>query len=330
MAQTNKSSISLHIQGGLHNGASFRLKEGDILLLGQADDADIILQDLGVAAHQALLHCLGGVLSIRVLASGISLKKRPKQPGETLLLTESATVELLQFSLYFLFTKAAETDATLLNLPQEIIPYERTRYSWPTRLGMTLICFVLMLAAANFVHSGLKRVKPPGEKSNNFIADEEKARAEQGERLSKSVQEVLRLSGIKVEARYLGDGDVEIDGQFMEKQQIDQVLASRSIREVKGLKRVFVKGLPTKREGIGLEIQAIVNGSDPFVLSADGTHYYPGARLANGFQLKSIGKESAVFEKPDGTFTTWELSGGEEATENGKGIFVEDQSSTAR
>ena len=67
-------------------------------------------------------------------------------------------------------------------------------------------------------------------------------------------------------------GIFEIDSQFMEKQQIDQVLASRSIREVKGLKRVFVKGLPTKKGGIGLEIQAIVNGSDPFVLSADGTH----------------------------------------------------------
>jgi hypothetical protein len=117
-----------------------------------------------------------------------------------------------------------------------------------------------------------------------------------GKDIARDVGEILRLSNLPADTEYRGDGEVGISGRFGDGKLLDSVLASRSIRDVKGLTKVAVVNLdsgetPAPVVSTGDEAKRIVvavGGIDPYIVTGDGSRYFAGANLPCGGRLYTI------------------------------------------
>ncbi len=123
-----------------------------------------------------------------------------------------------------------------------------------------------------------------------------------GDDIAQDVREVLRMSGIGARTRYLGDGRVEVGGFFGDESELAEILSSRAIRDVASLSEVVVvndKPAPVKPDpGMrpGKKIVSVVRGQDPYIVTADGSRYYVGARLPSGGKLHSISEQEVLID----------------------------------
>ncbi len=84
----------MRIVAGVHSGASRRLGEQELLVIGSGDDCDIVLADAGVARHHAIISAIGGRMSIRAVDSPLRVGGRPLHPGDPIALPPLARIEI--------------------------------------------------------------------------------------------------------------------------------------------------------------------------------------------------------------------------------------------
>src|SRR5690606_34615323 len=83
------------------------------------------------------------------------------------------------------------------------------------------------------------------------------------------------------------NGEVGIRGHFGDGKALDDALASRALRDVKGLTKVAVVNLdkgtpppaPVTADAEARHIVVAVGGRDPYVITGDGSRYFAGAAL---------------------------------------------------
>lgn len=76
----------LRILSGVHAGASRELAAQEMILVGCGDDCDIVLADVGVVRHHALINLAGGSASLRALDAPLRLDGQPVLPGDPVVL----------------------------------------------------------------------------------------------------------------------------------------------------------------------------------------------------------------------------------------------------
>ena len=91
----------LRIVGGLHAGASRPLSRREMVLIGSGDDCDVVLADIGVAAHHALLNIVDGRFHLRALDAPISLPERTLHPGDPVEISHVQRIGLGQAAIAF-------------------------------------------------------------------------------------------------------------------------------------------------------------------------------------------------------------------------------------
>ena len=126
-----------------------------------------------------------------------------------------------------------------------------------------------------------------------------------GADMAKAVAEILRLSGIEAEGRYVDQGTVEVRGHFGDQKNLHSVLESRAMHEIDALKKVVAVNLdrqeqPKPQPNDGKRIAQLVDGNDPYLVTRDGSRYYVGAVLPNGSHLQSVEGQEAVIETSKG------------------------------
>lgn len=129
-----------------------------------------------------------------------------------------------------------------------------------------------------------------------------------GEHIASDVSEMFRGQSIPVQARYVGNGDVEVIGEFKDDAQIRQIASSRAVSDIPGVQRI-VPRMPTGAvPGAQLEqpqappeahIVRIVRGDDPHLLSSDGRRFVVGEKIPGKGDLVAIGEFAHVIG-PDG------------------------------
>lgn len=113
--------------------------------------------------------------------------------------------------------------------------------------------------------------------------------AKSGARIADDVAESFRMSSLHAITEWKGAGHVLVRGHFGDEKEMKAFLASRTMRDFNenlNLKLDVMNLDPVQAEvntvPEGKRIRQIVDGADPYLVSADKSTYYAGARLPQG------------------------------------------------
>ncbi len=344
---------SLRVLRGLHAGARSDGSGGCMLVIGSADDCDMILADAGVAAHHAIVSVGTSGWTLRALEGPVGVETVKIAPGDSIELDwfDVATLGPIALSI-------GDADSTrwpeLIELPQEspsdataLLRAQRRRRGLVAVVGVA-VCTVTLITAASWrtshptpspsqrslLEDSVRQVAlenseiaqdPQGNLRVSGLAESDTSvdqlredlaargvvadvDVRSGNDIARDVGEVLRLSGLPADTTYRGKGEVGIQGRFGNGKTLDEVLASRALRDVKGLSKVAVvnldkgqpEALPVSDDSDARRVVAAVGGSDPYVVMADGSRYFGAAQLPCGGQLRAVDGRQ-IFVEPDGT-----------------------------
>ncbi len=93
-SQPPKVQLALRVFSGLHAGAEMRLPQRGILMIGQADDCDLILGDAGIANHHCVLTVVGDQVLLRAMDGEVETHDGRIAVGENVSLEHFETVRL--------------------------------------------------------------------------------------------------------------------------------------------------------------------------------------------------------------------------------------------
>ncbi|MDR7194703.1 FHA domain-containing protein [Luteimonas terrae] len=130
-----------------------------------------------------------------------------------------------------------------------------------------------------------------------------------GEHIANDVAEMFRGQSIPVQARYVGNGDVEVVGEFKDGAEIERLAQSRAISDIPGVQRILPRtpngvlpqgGVEQPQAPPEVHIVQIVRGDNPHLLSSDGQRFVTGEDVPGKGTLVAIGEFAHVLA-PDGT-----------------------------
>lgn len=124
-----------------------------------------------------------------------------------------------------------------------------------------------------------------------------------GAEVAHDVEEVLRLSGIVAEAQYSGDGSVTVSGHLGDQRTLGEAVESRAMHEIQGLRRVVAYNQDHPGQALSSSVPdakrivSAVAAQDPYIITADGSHYYVGAQLPQGGRLSGVEPGTVLVER---------------------------------
>jgi type III secretion protein D len=134
-----------------------------------------------------------------------------------------------------------------------------------------------------------------------------------GEHLARSAEDTFRQNGLNAQAKYVAHGKLEVAGlvpTVQAKEAVSQILLS-----IKGVKDIAFSESPTTHDksteqvqhiktvagnsnkSDGKRIAAVVGGSEPFIVTADGGRYGLGAILSDGSVVEHIEDDVVRFRR---------------------------------
>lgn len=149
----------LRIVAGLHAGATRPLSRREMVLIGSGDDCDVVLADLGVAPHHALLNVVDGRFHLRALDAPMELPGGTLHPGDPVEVAQIQRIGLGQAAIAFGQADAVEW-LTLAPTPGVDAPPARPRPAFASRMPLIAGVAVLALSALAIV-AAMMPAPPP-------------------------------------------------------------------------------------------------------------------------------------------------------------------------
>ena len=328
----------LRIVRGVHRRAQRPCANGGLVVIGRADDCDVILSDESVQAHHAVLGGGPDAWSVRAIDGPLQVGTRTLSPGDAVVLGSFEPVSLGAAA----FAVGSDGHSRWDELDEYVPPAAASSRGPWRRHRIALVAIVATASVATAIaavnlHEAPLPVAPSArsvlESSVRGVALEqaqigedaagrlrvvgiahdapriERLRSElaargvnaevdvrSGHDIASDVGEILRLSDLPAITEYRGNGEVGISGRFGDGKELDAVLASRALRDVKGLSKIAVFNLDEGRKPApapstnddARRIVVAVGGADPYVVMGDGARYFAGAALPCGGTLHSV------------------------------------------
>jgi len=280
------SVIVLEITAGIHRGVRLELEPGDCRI-GSTSSADIVLRDAGIAAEHAILrvgrrsidlHAIGGEVGVggKVVAKGYGCALRAPIDltiGEARL---RISVERGQApARRGISTAILIAGALLLAVPALALG---RHHAAPTVTGQTSAAQTAPSDETPPVTTASLRQQPNSGSAYN---------AEDAARKLAEHLDVSGLPGLRVSA---AGGQVVVTGSIMKKQTAAWTEAQQWFDEAYRGRLVLVANV-TVSEAKPLpvvNVQAVWFGEHPYIITAEGSRYYKGAFLDNGWTIKDI------------------------------------------
>lgn len=90
-----RAQMDLRVFRGIHAGAEVRLPERGILMIGRADDCDLIVSDPGISDHHCVLTVVGDQVLLRTLEGGVDIEgENGRSRGENVTLDHFSMIHL--------------------------------------------------------------------------------------------------------------------------------------------------------------------------------------------------------------------------------------------
>src|SRR5690606_39835650 len=131
----------------------------EMVLVGSGDDCDVVLADVGVAAHHALLNVVDGRFHLRALDAPVDLPERTLHPGDPVEIGQVQRIGLGDAAIAFGRADAPEWIALAPEYGHE--PPARPRAAFASRLPMIAGVAVLALAGLAIFAAWMPASPPP-------------------------------------------------------------------------------------------------------------------------------------------------------------------------
>ncbi|MFC4763261.1 FHA domain-containing protein [Dyella koreensis] len=154
-----KVQLALRVFSGLHAGAELRLPQRGILMIGQADDCDLILGDANIANHHCVLTVMGDQVLLRAMDGEVETHDGHVAVGENVSLEHFAMVRLgdVQFAVGPHWSERWQTLADAADAKVSAL----TERQLAGRRRGVLVMAGLLLAVAGLVLIGSWKVTHP-------------------------------------------------------------------------------------------------------------------------------------------------------------------------
>ena len=274
----------IRVSSGLHANAEFICRPLDMVVIGTGEDCDMVLSDPQIARHHCLVVLGQEGYLVRALDAPVQVQGMPLNPGEQLNVPAGAAIEL--------------ADVTVGLHPHLTVQLETSDQRRMVLMGLFAVLTVAALLGiwVWYAEQGstqlqqIEALPAPGAGTTEQSTHRD---------LAGQVSEILRLSGLQAQTRNLVPGQVEVSGHFNNDGQLENIIHSRAMQDIRGLQQVVVRNLAdspksTPQHTDDKEIARVITGTDPYVVTRDNARYYPGAELADGRRIVRIEHQGVV------------------------------------
>jgi len=328
------TNLQLEVVAGVHRGVALALDKADYRI-GCSRQTDIVLSDQGIAPEHAVLHDEGATVRIDATGGEVSVGQksipmgygcrvrlpaevvlggarlhlsRPAMPGSTLSSsTMSRCFEWIDRVLGRDAGFAEDRAEQLLAATRKLLADK------PITVAGTLIGSVLVVTALAL---GLPQINFAYAKTNDaHIIDTEKpgipsttAPAESMAPAEQAAQNLnKRLAAAKIQTLRVSiiDGRLVVSGALTKPQALEWTAIQRWFDQTYGSHIVLTANVTDVdgRANPKLQLQAIWYGDHPYIITAEGEHYYQGAILDNGWVVREIAADHLLLAKDGDTVT---------------------------
>jgi hypothetical protein len=309
-AVSASSTFVLEITAGVHRGVRLELEPGDCRI-GSTSGADIVLRDAGIAGEHAILrigprsidlHAIGGEVRVggEVIAKGYGCALRPAIDltiGEARLRISveradapaQTAVERGDAPARPRISRAILVGGALL-----LVGLIASRLAAPIITGMTSVARAEAPSDAFDKIDKLKaeesrRTAPPTTASARQ-PQPNPASAYTAEDAARKLAERLDVSGLSGLRASASGGQVVVTGSIRKQQSAAWTEAQQWFDAAYRGKLVLVANVSfTEAKPMPVvNVQAVWFGERPYIITAEGSRYYKGAFLDNGWTIKDI------------------------------------------
>lgn len=370
LERTAKVQLSLRVFSGVHAGAEVRLPQRGILMIGQADDCDLILADPAIAAHHCVLTAVGDQVLLRAMDGTVETDDGNIAAGENITLEHFAVVRLgdVQFAVGPHWSAQWQHVADSAGVGITAL----TEKQMAGRRRGVLAVVGLLLLVAGLVLFGSWQVTHPVVRAERNV-DQQLGQVRSilkqmslmhvtavsgaGDRLlvrgvvgnaaqlpqlkqhlgaaglitelsvrdwpsvESQVRDIFAMHGYTVESHLLDTGGIEVAGHFGDHAHAEQVkqevLGSTDMQNLNtdalGLSMAlknYDEGKPEPpKADPGKRIRRVASGTDTYLVTADQSRYYPGAKLPQGGEFLGVDeRDNVLLRMPDGSIQQLEKS----------------------
>lgn len=298
-AWPTQCKLRFEVVAGLHRGAVLLLDGADYRI-GSSPAADIVLSDPGVAPEHAVLHVEHGMARIDAVGADVMVEQErlPFSRGCCVMLPANFTLGAAQIQLSD--PDCSGPDRQIRQRPLTVVGVLAcgalaivAAMGLPQTVGM-----LGLTVAAVSADSGASEhaTLPVGPSVADFRSPYASA-AEDAVRALKARLEAAKIQTLRVSAE---NGRLTATGTLSTQAAADWVAIQQWFDQTYGGRivlttRIDPPGAP--RTMPALRLQAIWCGEQPYIVTADGEHYFKGAVLDSGWIIRDISEDRLLLVK---------------------------------
>jgi hypothetical protein len=294
------AGLKFEVVAGAHRGAVLLLEETDYRV-GSSPDADIVLSDPGVAREHAVLHVERGRIRIGATGADMTVGREPLPVSRGCRVRLPVSIALGEAQIHLSDPGHQDPGRGLLRQPLMAagtvaclalaLAIAVAVEEWPQTAGILTLAVTAGPADAGVPapSSSVSSAVPP---AANAVATVEDATRALKDRLDAANIKTLRISvenGRLAATGTLAGQDAAAWAAIQ--QWFDQIYGGRLVLTTRIDPPGGARPLPA------LQLQAIWYGERPYIVTADGEHYFIGAVLDNGWMIREIGEDRLLLGK---------------------------------
>ena len=316
MSETRSVSRSVVVQPqleiveGLHAGVRLDLSDGEYSV-GPTPNSDIVLRDKGVLARHAILRIERGEVRVEATGGEVRVGTLRIAAGNGCRLRLPAVIHLGEASLRLsrgdgadatLFGKMTTAARGLSDRPMEV--------AGGVLLGAVAIAVAMQtaprtapdIARSQLAISGAAERPASAEDVVAAKASSAAAAASTVKHAADDLENRLRVAGVNGVHITTDNQRVSAQGRLTAAQGAQWGAIQRWFDEKYGASVVLTVNVALGQSGPLLRLQSVWFGERPYIIADNGSHYYQGSVLENGWILERINDDGLLLRKEDETF----------------------------
>jgi hypothetical protein len=301
-----QTKLKFEVVAGAHCGAVLSLDEGDYRI-GSAPDADIVLSDPGIAPGHAVLHVGRGGVRLAAIGADVTVEREPLPASYGCRVRLPASFTLGPARIQLSGSSEGEAGHGIF---------------WQS-LGAAgvLACVSIVIVAARGLPppvAGASLAAVTTASSDGSAAGDSVSRLSVGPSAARSgspsgptAEDAVRELNVRLEAAKIQTLQISAENGRL---SATGTLAGRAAADWAGIQQWFDQTYGSRfvlttrldppsgpRTMPALQLQAIWYGERPYIVTAEGEHYFTGAILNNGWIIRDIGQDRVLLTKDSET-----------------------------